>query len=50
MALVEANAEQVAPFEDLVRLTALANHGVGAEGATPRVLPYRGELVATAQA
>ncbi|MEX5298391.1 amidohydrolase [Kocuria sp. CPCC 205292] len=49
VALVEANAEQVAPFEDLVRLTALANHGVGAEGPTPRVLPYRGELAATAQ-
>ncbi|MEX5296683.1 amidohydrolase [Kocuria sp. CPCC 205268] len=49
VALVEANAEQVAPFEDLVRLTALANHGVGAEAPGPRVLPYRGELVATAQ-
>ncbi|KUG52888.1 amidohydrolase [Kocuria rosea subsp. polaris] len=49
VALVEANAEQVAPFEDLVRLTALANHGVGAEGPTPRVVPYRGELAATAE-
>ncbi|MFF0903003.1 UNVERIFIED_CONTAM: amidohydrolase family protein [Kocuria sp. CPCC 205316] len=49
VALAEANAEQVAPFEDLVRLTALANHGVGAEDPTPRVLPYRGELAATAE-
>ncbi|GAA1759137.1 amidohydrolase [Kocuria aegyptia] len=48
VALAEANAEQVAPFDDLVRLTALANHGVGAEGPSPRVLPYRGELAATA--
>ncbi|MFI7496324.1 amidohydrolase [Kocuria sp. M4R2S49] len=49
VALAEANAEQVAPFEDLVQLTALANHGIGAEGPTPRVVPYRGELAATAQ-
>ncbi|MEX5271319.1 amidohydrolase [Kocuria sabuli] len=49
VALAEANAEQVAPFDDLVRLVALANHGVGAEGPTPRVLPYRGELVRTAE-
>ncbi|GGG68331.1 amidohydrolase [Kocuria dechangensis] len=49
VALAENNAEQIAPFEDLVRLVALAEHGVGAEGPSPRVLPYRGELVATAE-
>ncbi|MFI7481945.1 amidohydrolase [Kocuria sp. M1R5S2] len=48
VALVEAGAEQVAPFEDLVGLTAMANHGIGTENPLPRVVPYRGELVATA--
>lgn len=49
VALAEANADQVAPFEDLVHLVALANHGVGADAPTPRVLPYRGELVRAAE-
>ncbi|MHC5557533.1 amidohydrolase [Kocuria sp. U4B] len=50
VALAEASAEQVAPFEDLVHLVALANHGLGAAGPLPRVLPYRGELAASADA
>ncbi|ALU40158.1 amidohydrolase [Kocuria flava] len=48
-ALAENSAPQVAPLQDLVRLVALANHGVGAEEPLPRVLPYLGELVADAE-
>lgn len=49
VALAEANADQVASFEDLVALVALANHDHDGGGPAPRVLPYRGELVTTAE-